>query len=245
MGPLKNLRGEININNLENVKYEEEAKSAKLKEKKIVKLGRFWSQFYRELDRNDKDEKVLEGLIPHPNLKSLTIEWYRGKKFPPWVNDLSLFHNLIHIKLNWCIECEDVPTLGHIPCLRVLEIEGMGKVRRIGSEFYSYSDGSYRNTTTLFLALRILKLKKMYSLKEWKDAKELTGAGEVLVFSCLEKLTLYECPNLSSLLGVLSVIRHLGIIKCGIHELPSGLQFCASLQNLDIRSCSNLKSISE
>ena len=65
------------------------------------------------------------------------------------------------------------------------------------------------------------------------------------VFSFLEKLTLYECPNLSSLLGVLSVIRHLEIIKCGIHELPSGLQFCASLQNLDIRSCSNLKSISK
>ena len=85
MGPLKNLRGEININNLENVKYEEEAKSAKLKEKKIVKLGLFWSQFYRELDRNDKDEKVLEGLHPHPNLKSLTIKWYRGKKFPPWL----------------------------------------------------------------------------------------------------------------------------------------------------------------
>ena len=118
----------------------------------------------------------------------------------------SLFQNLIHINLFWCKICEEVPILGHLPCLRVLEIKGMGKVRSIGSEFYSYSDGSYRNTTTLFLALRILKLKKMYSLKEWKDAKELTGAGEVLVFSCLEKLTLYECPNPSSLLGVLLVI---------------------------------------
>ena len=33
------------------------------------------------------------------------------------------------------------------------------------------------------------------------------------------------------------------IIGCGIDELPSGLQFCASLQYLELKSCSNLKSI--
>ena len=105
--------------------------------------------YWNEEDYRDKDEKVLEGLQPHPNLKSLTIEWYGGKKFPSWVNDLSLFHNLIHIKLSWCDKCEEAPTLGHLPCLGVLEIEGMMKVRSIGSEFYRYSDGSYRNTFAL------------------------------------------------------------------------------------------------
>ena len=173
-----------------------------------------------------------------------------------------LFHNLIHIKLNWCIECEDVPTLGHLPCLRVLEIAGMEKVRSIGSEFYSYSDGSYTNTT-LFPALRILKLEGMRGLEEWKDAKELTSAGEVLlVFPCLEELiirclelrdlpnSLHTCVSLRKLVveGCLhlsslpSLIRHLEIIDCGIEELSSGLQ---SLQYLEIRSCSNLKSIPE
>ena len=89
----------------------------------------------------------------------------------------------------------------------------MGKVRSIGSEFYSYSDGSYRNTTTLFPSLRMLKLEQMYGLEEWKDAKELIRAGEVLtVFPSLD-------------------------------ELPSGLQFCASLQYLKIEYCPNLKSI--
>ena len=53
MGPLKNLRGEINIYNLENVKDEEDAKSAKLKEKEIFKLGLFWSPFSRQLDSYD------------------------------------------------------------------------------------------------------------------------------------------------------------------------------------------------
>ncbi|KAL4631901.1 hypothetical protein ACB092_04G012100 [Castanea dentata] len=246
IGPLKNLR-EIDIYNLENVTNEEEAKTAKLKEKEILKLGLYWECEYSiTMDRYDKDEKVLEGLHPHPNLKSLTIEWYRGKKFPSWVNDLSQFHNLIHIKLNWCIECEEVPTLGQLPCLRVLDIKYMPKVRNIGCKFYSYSDGSLRNTTTLFPALRILKLKYMRSLEEWKDAKELTSAGEVLtVFPSHEELTLRECSDLRYLTGVPSVIRPLEIGGCGIDELPSGLQFCTSLQYLKIELCPNLKSIPE
>ncbi|KAF3957357.1 hypothetical protein CMV_017630 [Castanea mollissima] len=127
LGPLKNLKGEIDIYFLENVENEEEAKSAKLKEKEIFNLGLFWSSFGRELDNYDNDEKVLEGLHPHPNLKSLKIQGYQGKKFPSWDNDLSLFPNLIHIKLIWCTKCEEVPTLGHLPCLRVLEIDGMEK----------------------------------------------------------------------------------------------------------------------
>ena len=118
-------------------------------------MGLVW---YNSRKRFGKDEKVLEGLQPHPNLKSLTIGEYGGKKFPSWVGLSSLYQNLIKIYLNGCTECEEVPTLGHLPYLRVLEIIGMEKVRSIGSEFYSYSDGSCRNTTTLFLAMRILKL---------------------------------------------------------------------------------------
>ena len=69
LGPLKNLRGEINIYYLEKVEDEEEAKSAKLKENEIFILGLDW-KYPIAADRYDKDEKVLEGLQPHPNLKS-------------------------------------------------------------------------------------------------------------------------------------------------------------------------------
>ncbi|KAF3944275.1 hypothetical protein CMV_029245 [Castanea mollissima] len=54
LGPLKNLKGEIDIKNLEMVEDEEEAKSAKLKEKEIFNLGLYWS-FGR-----DEDEKHLQ-----------------------------------------------------------------------------------------------------------------------------------------------------------------------------------------
>ncbi|KAK7850431.1 putative disease resistance protein rga4 [Quercus suber] len=210
--PLRNLRGEINIYNLENVEEEEEAKSAKLKEKEIFKLGLYWDK------GSDKDEKVLEGLQPHPNLKSLTIERYFGKKFPSWVGLSSLYHNLVEINLRDCNECEEVPTLGQLPCLRVLEIYGMKKVRCIGSEFYFYSDGSYRNTTTtLFPALRILKLKRMETLEEWKEADEVLS-----VFPCLEELIIRFCNKL--------------------RYLPDSLRTCVSLQKLEVYYCYDLSS---
>ena len=69
MGSLKNLRGEISIYNLEVVEDEEEAKSAKLKEKEIFKLGLYWKDRdghcynFRAAESNyDKDERVLEVL---------------------------------------------------------------------------------------------------------------------------------------------------------------------------------------
>ncbi|XP_065626594.1 putative disease resistance protein RGA4 [Quercus suber] len=250
LGALKNLRGEIDIYNLGFVEDEEEAKSAKLKEKEIFKLGLYWDE--EEEDYRDKDEKVLEGLQPHRNLKSLTIQWFGGKKFPSWVG-LSLHHNLIEIKLK-CIEnCEEVPTLGHLPCLRVLEIFRMEKVRTIGSEFYS--DESCKNTI-LFPALRILKLKYMYVLEEWKDAKELASAGEVSVFPCLEVLTLSGCPKLRYLPDSLNTcvslqklvvgcgdLRYLpgvpsSIIRSGIEDLPTGSEY---LENWDCLPSSSIQ----
>ncbi|KAL4631829.1 hypothetical protein ACB092_04G005800, partial [Castanea dentata] len=223
LGCLKNLKGEINIYNLENVEDMEEAESAKLKEKEIFKLGLNWN-YSRVEGSYDKDVKVLEGLQPHPNLKSLTIQFYGGKKFPSWVGLSSLYHNLIEINLSYCKECEEVPTLGQLPCLRVLKMEEMGKVRYIGSEFYFYSDGSPRNTTTLFPALRILKLVGMETLEEWKDAKELTTTDEVLfVFPCLEVLSIGDC--------------------CKLRYLPDSLRTCVSLQKLDVWCCPELSSL--
>ena len=102
-----------------------------------------------------------------------------------------------------CTQSEEVPTLRHLPYLRVLEMRQMHNVRSIGSEFYSYSDGSCRNTTTLFPSLRMLKLEQMYNLEEWKDAKELTSIGEMFVFPCLEELIIRRCNKLRDFLDSL------------------------------------------
>ncbi|KAF3945873.1 hypothetical protein CMV_027798 [Castanea mollissima] len=230
LGSLKNLKGEINIYNLEKVEDEEEAKSAKLKEKEIFNLGLFWSTFDRELDNYDNGEQVLEGLHPHPNLKSLKIQGYEGKKFPSWDNDLSLFPNLIHIKLIWCTKCEEVPTLGHLPCLRVLEIDGMEKVKSIGSV----------PSVIQHLEITNCDIDELSSGRVIRSYSNLKSIPE-----SLHSFVVRNCPKLRSLPGVPSVIQHLEIIKCGIDELPSGLHLCTSLQYLRIEYCPNLKSIPE
>lgn len=134
LGYLNRLKGELNIYHLEHVRDEKEAKNANLAEKeKLYKLGFHWSKcnLRKREDNPHIDENVLEGLQPHRYLKSLTIADFGGGKFPSWMlagcirNDL-VFDNLIEINLQFCRKCEEVPTLGHLPCLKVLKIIGLG-----------------------------------------------------------------------------------------------------------------------
>ena len=204
LGCLNQLSGELDIKNLENVKDQEKARSANLEEKKklkIHKLRYFWSR-HRE-DNHHNNEEVLEGLQPPQHIKSLTIEGFKGKTFPSWlltIGDAGVglwpFEKLIEINLRYCSKCDRVPTLGHLPNLRVLQIVGMYEVRCIGEEFYSsYNDQSDRNVK-LFPNLRRLELRWMHNLVKWKDKREMTIASEV--FPCLQELSIEGCYELTS-----------------------------------------------
>jgi hypothetical protein len=97
-----NLRGELNIKCLENVRDAEEAKSANLKEKHLHVLGLFWgddngnmglendteslhstgSSLGDDSDARSREvEDILECLEPHPNLKKLFIKGYPGIRY--------------------------------------------------------------------------------------------------------------------------------------------------------------------
>ena len=65
----------------------------------------------------------------------------------------------------------------------------------------------------------------MKSLEEWKDAKELTTADEVLfVFPCLKELIISQCNKL----------------RC----LPDSLGTCVYLEKLAVQDCPNLAGVS-
>ncbi|XP_030940137.1 putative disease resistance RPP13-like protein 1 [Quercus lobata] len=208
LGCLNQLRGELHIYCVEHVRDKEEARSANLLEKaKIYKLGYYWSE--KSEGNHNNDEEVLEGLQPHRYLKSLTIQYYQGKKFPPWMltgqnarRGFSLFDNLIEIKLKACNKCEVLPTLGLLSSLRDLEIIEMENLTCIGTEFYgnynnddNYNKGSCRNA--LFPSLKKLCLQSMPNLVEWKDATGPTRTTG-MVFPCLEELIIRECSQLTS-----------------------------------------------
>ncbi|XP_050241562.1 putative disease resistance protein RGA3 isoform X2 [Quercus robur] len=255
LGCLSQLRGGLNIFNLEHVRDKEEAKTANLVGKTRVHMLEFhWS---RERVGNNNDEFVLEGLEPHPRLKSLKIENFRGEKFPLWIlagdnsgGGLFLFNHLLEIRLVHCNKCEKIPTLGHLPCLKLLQIEGMDNVTCIGTEFYnSYSgvgsstgrDGSGRNA--LFPALERLDLQHMPNLVEWKDAMDLTTIG--MVFPRLEELTIKECRKLISAPCHFSSLKKLDIWQTCSTTFKNIISKLTTLVSLDMYDISELACLPE
>ncbi|XP_030964412.1 putative disease resistance protein RGA3 [Quercus lobata] len=242
VGCLSQLRGGLSIYNLENVRDKEEAKTANLMGKTgVCKLGFHWSI---ERVGNNNDEDVLEGLQPHQHLKCLEIENFRGEKLPSWILARDIYSggfllgHLMEIRLKNCDKCNKLPTLGHLPHLMVLEIDGMDNVTCIGTEFYinysgerSSNSGGGSDRNVVFPALKKLVLKKLPNLVEWKDALELTTIEAV--FPCLEKLTIESCGQLTSApyhFLTLKKLKISGIKSTAFERIISKLSTLASLK---------------
>ncbi|XVF37489.1 hypothetical protein REPUB_Repub20aG0012600 [Reevesia pubescens] len=259
LGCLSELGGELEIFNLQNVKSKAESQGAKLWEKKkLDKLEYRWSSYQREACSND--EEVLEGLEPHSNLKSLTIEKYKGGNYPSWLvktssvsgpsASLHSITNLVELKLWGCENLKNLPTaLGQYPKLKFLEIEGLKNVRCIGKEFYG--DGKYwcnsgddeNKVIPLFPVLEKFILRSMEGLEEWLVEVEPT----ISVFPSLKVLSIGGCKKLSRvpMMNRFSSLERLGIYNC--KELSwigeeDGV-FPSTLKELEISYCPNLRCI--
>ncbi|XP_015165779.1 putative disease resistance protein RGA3 [Solanum tuberosum] len=81
------------------------------------------------------DEHVLDGLQPHPNLKTLEVWNYLGTKFPSWFSE-ELIPNLVKLILSGCERCKEIPSLGQLKFLRHLELIGFLELECIGPTFY-------------------------------------------------------------------------------------------------------------
>ncbi|KAL0456623.1 UNVERIFIED_CONTAM: hypothetical protein Slati_1001500 [Sesamum latifolium] len=253
LGSLKNVKGTLEIHNLEKVCDKEDAKSAHLFQKpNIFELKFAWSEL-REGEIND--ENVLEGLQPHPNLKSLEIDGFKGRNFPLWILKMVVhddlegrwigLNHLREICLTHCKECDEIPMLGHLPHLKRLYLHDLTNVRSIDSSFYgigsysttsSSSNGVQRETITLFPVLESLELSKMPNLTEWVEA-ELPPAAESV-----------DCPNLMHLVPCLgggrASLTILEIEDCSnLRVLPNDFHSLSSLEILSLWNCPNLRSI--
>ncbi|KAM5569581.1 hypothetical protein ABKV19_016871 [Rosa sericea] len=214
---LNHLKGKLIIRNLQNIRDEEEAKKAKLEDKKnVLELSYVWARSRSNPEglesrpsSNINDENVLEGLKPHTKLESLSIENFMGDKFPSWMmrNPLPL-NNLKKVLLSGCRKCEKLPILGHLPGLGHVEISDMHNLKRLGSEFYGYNHvyeaavaTREKKTVVLFPALKTLIIRQCGELTEWMEAPTTMASSttrKVVVFPCLENLTLGGCPLLRS-----------------------------------------------
>jgi len=215
------------------VRDREEAEKAELSGKRMNKLVFEWSDDEGTSSVNSED--VLEGLQPHPDIRSLTIEGYGGENFSSWILQLN---NLTVLRLKGCSKNRQLPTLGCLPRLKILEIGRMPNVKCIGNEFYSSSSGS---EAVLFPALKELTLMYMDGLEEWM----VPGGEGDQVFPCLERLSIWMCGKLKSIpiCGLSSLVKF-DIGFCAELRYFSGeFRGFTSLQILEIRWCSKLASI--
>ncbi|XP_004306155.1 PREDICTED: putative disease resistance protein RGA3-like [Fragaria vesca subsp. vesca] len=244
---LNQLKGMLTIRNLENVRDEAEAKKAKLEEKKnVVELSLDFS--WRPLTSNIHDENVLEGLQPHTELEILRITFFMGDRFPSWMMRVPLpLNNLKKLVLTGCLKCGEL-SIGHLPFLRDVEINGMDNLKRFGSEIYGYDlvyDATReKETIVLFPALKTLKIFDCRGLIEWMEAPTTTTT-KVEVFPCLEELTIVNCPSIGFIRIPYSTVslRELRIQSCHALSSIGQLDHCTSLQELRIGSCNALSSI--
>ncbi|GLT59709.1 hypothetical protein SLA2020_325140 [Shorea laevis] len=267
LGCLSQLGGALKICNLEFARSMSEAVKANLDKKtKLYELGVSW----KGNNEDYNNYEVLEGLRPPSNLKHLTIGGYNGEKFPSWLEmdinffgDSSPLNNLLTLKLRNCNGCVEILSLGFLPKLEDLEIEGMSKVKRMGSKFCL--DGSNMTSSScddkksiiLFPALKSLCIVNMESLEEWAEIEGTT------IFPCLEDLSLEnlptlktwsmsgfsshhklskvdinDCPNLVTLPSMERLLSLESLNLTELESFPSGLGSCSYLEYLGLDHCS-------
>ncbi|RWR91861.1 putative disease resistance protein RGA1 [Cinnamomum micranthum f. kanehirae] len=227
---LIHLRGFLCISELKNVVNVEEAKEAQLINKqKIDRLKLQWKCDSVELQQEGIEEKVLNALQPHTNLKELQIEGYCGVRFPTWLWDSS-FSKLTHVALRKC-RCCLLPPFGRLPSLRHLILKDLHELKKVGREFYG--DG----TMTGFQPLAALRIFSMPDLEELSGLEsDIRHIREIVISNCT-KLSLSSLRYLTSL-------SRLEIRDCSnITSLGNGLQHLTSLPSLVIAYCPELTSL--
>ncbi|XP_034680841.1 putative disease resistance protein RGA3 [Vitis riparia] len=255
---LNNLRGELSIKKLENVRDGKvESGEANLGEKQYIEsLELEWS-YGEEAQSGEDAESVMVGLRPHRNLKELFIIGYGGRGFPSWMmnGELScILPNLITINLDSCSGCQILPPFVELPHLKSLTLWSLEKVEYMD---YCSSGGPF------FPSLEYLELKCMPKLKElWRRDLSPTHPPsfprllDLQIQNCnklaslelhssplLSKLEIFACDKLTSLrLPPSPLLSQLDIQYCG--DLASlELHSSPRLSKLEIRDCRKLTSL--
>ncbi|XP_034701748.1 putative disease resistance RPP13-like protein 1 [Vitis riparia] len=192
LGELSDIRGTLDISNMENVACAKDALQANMKDKKhLDKLALNWSDEIADgVVQSGVIDHVLNNLQPHPNLKRFKITNYPGIIFPDWLGDPS-FSNLLRLKLWDCENCSSLPPLGLLPSLQHLCISGMPGIERVGSEFYRGASSS-NTIKTYFRSLQTLRFECMYKWEKWLRCGCRPGE-----FPRLQELYIIDCPKLT------------------------------------------------
>ncbi|KAF8039379.1 hypothetical protein BT93_B1801 [Corymbia citriodora subsp. variegata] len=225
---LENLGGELCISDLHMVQDARDANEANLCMKKgICQLTMQWSTDFENFQNEELEAEVLDILRPHQNLENLKISCYDGPQFPSWLGS-PLHANIVQLHLHGCQRIKALPSLGQLSSLKELYIEGLNAICTIGSELYG--------TISPFPSLITLEFKDM---PLWEDWSYRIGNEEIgIVFPCLERLVIQECPVLVGRLpSQLGSLKELEIHDCPRMDASPSTTSLPSLNELNFGGC--------
>ncbi|XP_072964691.1 disease resistance protein RGA2-like [Typha angustifolia] len=242
---LNELRGSLSIENLENIERKEKAVEANLKNKNYLKsLELKWqNEEERDLDRRDLDREVLEGLRPHPNLTSLSIDGYTSPQYPNWLLRQGCLRNLRSLTFKNCTSLDVLPPIDDLfRHFESLTIEYLPNFRKFSSLPSCLKDFEISSFGSLVFV----------SKEEAEERREDIFGGkekiELILPSTLQSLKIKSCDitegALSQSLERLTSLESLELNHIStITTLPSEeiLHHLISLTELKISFCSQLK----
>ncbi|XP_073013013.1 putative disease resistance protein RGA3 isoform X1 [Typha latifolia] len=224
---LRELRGCLSIENLDCVGSKEEAKEARLCDKANLDELRLRWYDERNMEADEVENGILEGLRPHPNLKKLVIVGYRGTLSPSWMVLSHSFTNLVRLHLYKCSAWKDLPPLGQLPWLKDLKLSGMDAVKEIGAEFHGEKG---------FLSLEELLLEDFPQWEEW------SASEEVAMFPRLQSFEIRGCPRLKAIPPLPPTLQKFEIDDVGLTILPKFQMASCPSNSLSSSSTSSLSS---
>nr|XP_025664015.1 putative disease resistance protein At3g14460 [Arachis hypogaea] len=238
LGELSNLHGSFGIKKLENIVDVKEAKSAKIMDKMHIDcLSLEWFSSDDMVLDTQIERDILDSLRPHNGLKELTIEGYKGTIFPNWVGHCS-YQNMTSVSLKSCNNCCMLPSLGQLPSLKSLHIEGFGQLKYISDEFYKNEDNPSFHIAH-FPSLEKLEFRDMPCWEMWHLPDSET-------FPQLKRLLIRDCPMLKgdvfsqAFLKILSSLSDVSKVrKLDISERCSQ-EMSLTGDNLSIGGCESI-----
>ncbi|RVW30532.1 putative disease resistance RPP13-like protein 1 [Vitis vinifera] len=228
---LSHIGGILRIKELQNVVDGRDASEANLVGKQYLNDLRLEWNDDDGVDQNGADI-VLHNLLPHSNLKRLTIQGYGGLRFPDWLGGPAmLMINMVSLRLWRCKNVSAFPPLGQLPSLKHLYISGAEEVERVGAEFYGTDSSS---TKPSFVSLKALSFSFMPKWKEWLCLGSQGGE-----FPRLKELYIQDCPKLTGdLPDHLPLLTKLNIEEC--EQLVAPLPRVPAIRELTTRNSSGV-----
>ncbi|KAK8662004.1 hypothetical protein V6N13_091592 [Hibiscus sabdariffa] len=240
---LVELRGKLAIYGLTNVRDKEEARGARLWEKKKLHKLKYWEYFLRNGAHNC--EQVLEGLEPPSNLKSLSIEDYEGECYPSWLlgkigsGPSACFQpmNLVKLKLSCLNNVKNVPRMSRLSSLDKLVICSCKKLSMEEDELFPSSLKKLRIEhcdNLRFIPSVEGGISFLQQFLMWRCPKIRRIGEGLLASACLRDVEIRACRQLTSF-----------SLNGGpqSREMGDGISASTGLETLRIEDCPSMTSI--